>query len=187
ELVRVGVLVVVDALHERGGAVADADDRYADLVLLVARLAVCGGRPVGGRSVAVMCAHERYVLPGSSGRVPLRARAVTGWPLFWGMAPPLRAPRLAFPPRQRAFGARPVDGPHVVASDSACLTCQMRCATVITLSAASTYTAGASRLKCPSEAPLAKIRPIERITTRTGLVAIPTLHSTPSASARARV
>ena len=36
-LVRVGVLVVLDALDEGGGAVADADDRDADLVGLVAR------------------------------------------------------------------------------------------------------------------------------------------------------
>ena len=36
-------------------------------------------------------------------------------------------------------------------------------------------------------APRAKTRPAERITTRTGRVASPTLHSTPSASARARV
>ena len=39
----------------------------------------------------------------------------------------------------------------------------------------------------PSPAPFANTRPIARITTRTGRVAIPTLHSTPSASARARV
>ena len=36
----VGVLVVVDALHEGGGAVADADDGDAHLLLLVAALAV---------------------------------------------------------------------------------------------------------------------------------------------------
>ena len=34
EVVRVGVLVVLDALHERGGAVAHADDRDAYLVAL---------------------------------------------------------------------------------------------------------------------------------------------------------
>ena len=39
-LVGVGVLVVLDALDERGGAVADADDRHAHLVALVARAAV---------------------------------------------------------------------------------------------------------------------------------------------------
>ena len=40
--VGVGVLVVLDALHEGGGAVADADDRDADLVVLVAAAAVRG-------------------------------------------------------------------------------------------------------------------------------------------------
>ena len=37
---RVGVAVVLDALHEGGGAVADADDGDADLVVLVAAGAV---------------------------------------------------------------------------------------------------------------------------------------------------
>jgi len=32
-IVRVGVLVVLDALDEGVGAVADSDDRYADLVV----------------------------------------------------------------------------------------------------------------------------------------------------------
>ena len=44
---RVGVAVVVDALDEGGRAVAHADDRDADLVLLVAPL------PVGRRAVPV--------------------------------------------------------------------------------------------------------------------------------------
>jgi hypothetical protein len=35
-LVGIRVLVVLDALHERAGAVAGADDRHADLVALVA-------------------------------------------------------------------------------------------------------------------------------------------------------
>ena len=39
-LARIGVAVVLDALHERARAVADADDRDADLVLLIARGAV---------------------------------------------------------------------------------------------------------------------------------------------------
>ena len=39
-LVGVGVAVVVDALHERRGAVADADDRHPHLLGLVARGAV---------------------------------------------------------------------------------------------------------------------------------------------------
>ena len=39
-LVGVGVLVVLDALHEGVRAVADADDRHADLLGLVARCAV---------------------------------------------------------------------------------------------------------------------------------------------------
>src|ERR1700722_13705284 len=77
---------------------------------------------------------------------------------------------------------------HTVGWDVRTLrTCQMRCSTVTTLRTASTYTAGLSSSKLPSEAPLANTRPIARITTRTGRVAIPTLHSTPSASARARV
>ena len=59
---RVGVLVVLDALHERAGAVADADDRDADLLVLVTRGAV--GRAVGG-------AHVRYV-PFSEVAGPLR-------------------------------------------------------------------------------------------------------------------
>ena len=42
DLARVGVAVVLDALHERVRAVADADDRDADLVFLVARSAVAG-------------------------------------------------------------------------------------------------------------------------------------------------
>jgi hypothetical protein len=37
---RIGVLVVLDALHERGRAVADADDRDAHLLGLVARRAI---------------------------------------------------------------------------------------------------------------------------------------------------
>ena len=41
-LARIGVAVVLHALHERARAVADADDRHADLVLLVARGAVGG-------------------------------------------------------------------------------------------------------------------------------------------------
>ncbi len=45
-LARVGVLVVVDALHERARAVADADDRDTDLVRLMARGAV--GGTIGG-------------------------------------------------------------------------------------------------------------------------------------------
>src|SRR6185503_15741236 len=40
EVVRVGVLVVLDALHERARAVADADDRDADLVASASCLAV---------------------------------------------------------------------------------------------------------------------------------------------------
>ena len=39
-LVRIRVLVVLDALHEGGGAVAHADDRHAHLLGLVARGAV---------------------------------------------------------------------------------------------------------------------------------------------------
>ena len=39
-LVRVGVLVVLDALHEGVGAVADADDGDPDLLVLVAASAV---------------------------------------------------------------------------------------------------------------------------------------------------
>src|SRR5947209_5967946 len=58
---------------------------------------------------------------------------------------------------------------------------------VISDSPARTYTAGASRPKCPSDAPLANTSPIDRMTTRTGRVASPTLHATPRASARARV
>ena len=42
----IGVLVVVDALHERGRAVADADDGDADLVLLMTGRAVAVGGPV---------------------------------------------------------------------------------------------------------------------------------------------
>src|SRR5206468_2573059 len=53
----VGVLVELDALHERGRAVADADDGDADLVVLVAGHAVGGYAPVG-RSLAVGLAHE---------------------------------------------------------------------------------------------------------------------------------
>src|SRR6202035_730504 len=52
KLFRVGVAVIVDALDERRGAVTDADDRYPDLVLLVARLTVAGGR-----AVALLNAH----------------------------------------------------------------------------------------------------------------------------------
>jgi hypothetical protein len=37
---RIGVLVVLDSLHEGGGAVANADDGHAYLVALVARAAV---------------------------------------------------------------------------------------------------------------------------------------------------
>ena len=40
---RVGVLVVLDALHEGRGAVADADDGDADLLVLVAAVAVRAG------------------------------------------------------------------------------------------------------------------------------------------------
>src|SRR5579875_314186 len=79
--------------------------------------------------------------------------------------------------------AQPAPGAVV----SALRTCQIRCATVNRLSAASTYTAGASSEKCPSDAPRANTSPADRITTRTGRVARPTLHCTPSASARARV
>jgi hypothetical protein len=39
-LVRIGVLVVLHALDERGGAVADADDGHADLLRLVATRAI---------------------------------------------------------------------------------------------------------------------------------------------------
>jgi hypothetical protein len=42
-LLRIRVRVVVDALHERVRAVADADDRDPHLVVLVAGLAVGGG------------------------------------------------------------------------------------------------------------------------------------------------
>src|ERR1019366_1738563 len=49
---RVGVVVVVDALHEGRGAVADADDRDPHLLLLVAHVAV------GVRRLAVGGAHE---------------------------------------------------------------------------------------------------------------------------------
>ena len=66
-------------------------------------------------------------------------------------------------------------------------TCSTRCRTVKVVRTAITYIAGASRWKTPNEAPLANSSPIERITTRTGRVARPTLHSTPRASARARV
>ena len=55
----VGVAVVVDALHERRGAVADADDRDAHLLGLVARGAVGGGGAVtAGAAVAVLLDHE---------------------------------------------------------------------------------------------------------------------------------
>ena len=40
ELVRVGVLVVLDALHERARAVADADQRHTHLVVAARGLAV---------------------------------------------------------------------------------------------------------------------------------------------------
>ncbi|CAB5035960.1 unannotated protein [freshwater metagenome] len=36
----VGLAVVLDSLHEGAGAVADTDDRYADLLLLVTGSAV---------------------------------------------------------------------------------------------------------------------------------------------------
>src|SRR4051794_36554093 len=60
-------------------------------------------------------------------------------------------------------------------------TCRIRCKTVMVPSPASTYTAGASRSRS------ANTIPAERITTRTARLAMPTLHSTPRASARARV
>ncbi len=51
-LLGVGIAVVVDALDERRGAVADADDRHPHPLGLVAPGAV-----LGGGAVAVVCAH----------------------------------------------------------------------------------------------------------------------------------
>src|SRR5215216_1737827 len=50
---RIGVAVVVDALDERVGAVPDADDGDAHLVVLVARLSVGRGAAGGRGAVAV--------------------------------------------------------------------------------------------------------------------------------------
>ena len=63
----------------------------------------------------------------------------------------------------------------------------MRWNVVTIASAASTYTDGSRSWKSPRPAPRANSNPIDRMTTRTARLAIPTLHSTPSASARARV
>ncbi len=62
-LVGVGVAVVVDALHERGGAVADADDRDAHLLGLVARGAVGWRlRRCSCAAVAAACSRVRCPL-----------------------------------------------------------------------------------------------------------------------------
>jgi hypothetical protein len=52
ELVVGGVAVVVDALHERGGAVADADDGDADAAVLGPAVAVAIA--VGGHACSLM-------------------------------------------------------------------------------------------------------------------------------------
>src|SRR6185436_7564269 len=140
--VRVGVLVVLDALHERVGAVADADDGNAHLLVLVAAGAVARSLGHGWK----------FLLERSGGKTP---PAVAGYS---------SAPR-----------------------ESSRRTWKMRWKTVIVDRTASTYTAGASSSKSPRPAPFANTKPIDRITTRTARLAIPTLHSTPSASARARV
>ena len=75
---RVGVLVVVDALHERVRAVADADDGDPDLLVLVA------ARTVGAQI-------DSFAGGGTVGlRNPARRRSVTGfassertWKMRW--------------------------------------------------------------------------------------------------------
>ena len=69
-LVRVGVLVVLDALDEGRGAVADADDGDADLVLLVAPVLGHGAVPV-----RTVLAHEVTSKAGSGVRGPRQLAA----------------------------------------------------------------------------------------------------------------
>ena len=71
----VGVLVVLDALHEGGRAVADADDGDADLVVLVA------GRAVGARPGSVGLAHvSEFLFEKSAGNRPRPGPLVTARP-----------------------------------------------------------------------------------------------------------
>ena len=72
---RVGVAVVVDALDEGGCAVADADDRDADLVVLVATL------PVGRRAAPVGAVLAHVVTSKLKSRLePRGGAAVTAGP-----------------------------------------------------------------------------------------------------------
>src|SRR4051794_24424802 len=149
-LLGIRVAVVVDALHERVRAVADADDGHSDLVVLVSGLAV--RRSAVGRRGAVAV--------GTQGEVP------------FDVFPTDPTPSLTAGYRSEAGCASRL---------SSLRTCRIRCKTVMVPSPASTYTAGARRSRS------ANTIPAERITTRTARLAMPTLHSTPRASARARV
>src|SRR5665213_642158 len=70
----VGLRVVLDALHERRCAVADADDRDADLVRLVARDAVLGGGAVTVDAAVAVLGHGKRLLRRDS-KVTPKARA----------------------------------------------------------------------------------------------------------------
>ena len=146
------------ALHERRGAVAHADDRDADLVRLVARAWTAPFLAAPLRGAVVVMGVGRQV------------RTFLRWSVLEVKLP--RRARAAVTPGRGQLAAHVRD--TLGDSDQA----ERR-----------QHVDGRGRAarSRPSEAPWAKIRPIERITTRTGRVAMPTLHSTPSASARARV
>src|SRR4051794_21200364 len=103
--VRVGV--VLDALHERVRAVADADDRDADLVVLVARLAV-GGGAVRRRGVSVSVPAQSVLRFRKSLRPSTAAGAgpLQGFAARQAAAPPPRRPGGTWEKGRRA-GALP--------------------------------------------------------------------------------
>ena len=115
----VGVAVVVDALDEGRGAVADADDRDAHLLGLVARGAVVEAAPLPLARPFVCCLLTSAMsFAGREG--PVEGRE------------PSRAPWLALG-RERGAGRsnETTPGPGEGHTDSSRRTCQMRCATVI--------------------------------------------------------
>ena len=145
-LVRVGVPVVVDALDEGVGAVADADDGDAHLLVLVAASAVRGRRVADVlkiKFVNLRLGRCRAHSPAGAGCVTRRRR------------------------RARAASARG------------------RCAGAPSRPTA--RRARRRRARARRAPKLVSSRPADRMTTRTARSAMPTLHSTPSASARARV
>ena len=113
EVGRVGVLVVLDALDERGGAVADADDRDAYLVLVI------DSAVAGAVGRAVLLAHLNEASCGIHAEKGGLSRGFVTSPY----------------PETRS----PVTSPASGSSPASCLrTCQMRWPTVNGVSAAIT-------------------------------------------------